>query len=90
MMQAYLRHRGFTNNRGLNIGVDGNFGPSSKEALIKFQIIWGGLLIMKRKITSLLLVCVMLILPLAGCGKETASVETQDPSKQGKVFNIYC
>lgn len=45
---------------------------------------------MKRKITSLLLVCVMLILPLAGCGKETASVETQDPSKQGKVFNIYC
>lgn len=37
IMQSYLRYRGFTNNNGNSIGVDGVFGPSSEQALIKFQ-----------------------------------------------------
>lgn len=46
---------------------------------------------MKRKLVSLLLVCAMLVTPLAGCGSKAASNDTQqNAATQGKVLNIYC
>lgn len=47
---------------------------------------------MKRKISSLLLVVMMLFTTLTGCGNSSASGTTveKDPDKQGKVLNIYC
>ena len=49
---------------------------------------------MKRKISSLVLVVMMLVMTVAGCGNNSASssgstVETA-ADKQGKVLNIYC
>lgn len=45
---------------------------------------------MKKRFLSLLLCTVMTTLALTGCGgSKSAKVET-DPSKQGKVLNIYC
>ncbi len=47
---------------------------------------------MKRKLMSLLLVTMMLIMTVTGCGgaKQTASKVETDPAKQGKVLNIWC
>lgn len=46
---------------------------------------------MKRKIFSLLLVCMMVMMSFVGCGsKETSTKAKQDPATQGKVLNIYC
>lgn len=47
---------------------------------------------MKRKISSLLLVVMMIFTTLTGCGNSAASGTTveKDPDKQGKVLNIYC
>lgn len=47
---------------------------------------------MKRRFSSLLLVVMMVVMTVTGCGKSdggNAAVE-KDPDKQGKVLNIYC
>jgi len=46
---------------------------------------------MKKKLVSLLLVCVMAMMSLVGCGTKTATTNTKQTAEtQGKVLNIYC
>jgi len=46
---------------------------------------------MKKKLVSLLLVCVMAIMSLVGCGTKAASTtKVQTAETQGKVLNIWC
>jgi len=45
---------------------------------------------MKKKLVSLLLVCVMAMMSLVGCGTKTPTVAKQTAENQGKVVNIYC
>ncbi|MDO5402814.1 MAG: carbohydrate ABC transporter substrate-binding protein [Eubacteriales bacterium] len=47
---------------------------------------------MKRRFSSLLLVVMMVVMTVTGCGKSDggASAVEKDPQKQGKVLNIYC
>jgi len=45
---------------------------------------------MKKKLVSLLLVCIMAMMSLVGCGTKKPAVATQTPENQGKVLNIYC
>jgi len=45
---------------------------------------------MKKKLVSLLLVCVMAMMSLVGCGTKTATTTKQTAETQGKVLNIYC
>ena len=45
---------------------------------------------MKRKLISLLLVSVMMVTLISGCGTKSASNETTTGASDGKVLNIYC
>ncbi|SEW35711.1 ABC transporter substrate-binding protein [[Clostridium] fimetarium] len=45
---------------------------------------------MKKKLVSLLLVCIMAMMSLVGCGTKAPAVVKQTPENQGKVLNIYC
>jgi len=45
---------------------------------------------MKKKLVSLLLVCVMAMMSLVGCGTKAATTVKQTAETQGKVLNIYC
>ena len=66
---------------------------AKKQRVMYWLSFRGGLIMMKRKLTSLFLATAMVMTTLAGCGnsggKPAAKVDTSEAA-QGKVLNIYC